>query len=1304
MHLSAVLSASASPTGSIAFADNGTLIANVPLNANGDTILGIASLAQGSHRLTANYSGDSGNSASTASLALIVSGLPATFTVSGATAYANSSLTLATLGLPSDASGSVTFTDGATTLATSTIAAVSTANYQAFGDSISLGQTLPSAASGYVSQLAAGDGLLPANYAVSGAVACDILLFEVLGNQLSATQASSPLSSLMVGTNDIDAHLSQPYEPLFRQCHQADLAWLAIPREYKILPGDPGANILSGAWTYDPGAFDLSIFGTLYNSSGNGTARYNITTAGAPIYLWYLIGELPGSFTIALDGVPTGESYSTEPPTPIDSVIAAGLDAGYALMRFPAAPGPHTVDITLQSGTAGVLAVGTAPSPGLASVHPTVLASDIPNQLMSNALIAAYTQDIEANVALLSGDGLDIRFVPTQQFMHGTPAEMNDAVDPNVFGHTELAQAFESVLGSGSTAPYTTFSNTAPTASVGFANPGTYTVAAAYSGDHTYSASTATTTLTIVPQVATYTTLAAPATHAYFGAPLTLTSTVSPASATGTVTFYDGTQTLAQLPVAAGAVSFTTATLAGGIHNLMAGYSGDTADLASASPLLQVEIEPSSTTVVLAPLAPSATYGSATDLSASISPNAATGSVSFYDSGALLGTATAAAGSASFNATLAVGLHTITASYSGDTSDQPASSVAVTTTIVAIATTTTLSPVPATFPYGSLFTLTANVSPAFSSGTVIFRASAGGTLAQTAVVNGVATISTNTLPIGNQTFTAIYSGDATHAVSSSQPMMTQIVPAPTSTTLATVPSSPGAGTPLTLTAQIVPASATGTVLFRDATLGTLGELSVVRGAASLTLPALPAAQYTITARYSGDTWNAPSTSAAISSQISLASTTTTLAVPVSAFYSAPVSASANVTPATATGLIEFFDGSKLIASTTLANGTATAQLTNLATGAHSIHATYLGDASYAGCGSESATIAIGPDPTSTLLTLAQAAVPAGDPVTFNVAVTNALANNPTGAVSLRSGATIIATGQLTNASAGSAYATLTAPSPALGVFSVVASYPGDANDLASTSVTARYTVIPAPTVATLTLAERQVPLQSTVTLIAIVSAATSVPAGSVVFASDGATIASVVLNGVGQASTTLVSPGLGTHAMTASYVPAGLFAAASAVPQSLTVTLPLALAVAPMKLNATPGSIETASLTIQPLSGFAGAIQAECRSPAGWLSCAVSAPASLNGPADAPVHIAIATSTAASTLPLLTLLLAPLLFGRRQRRALLAIVLSLAALSAAACTTGGTFFDVPNGPELLTLSVTAAGVTITTPLVVDITQ
>jgi lysophospholipase L1-like esterase len=56
-----------------------------------------------------------------------------------------------------------------------------------------------------------------------------------------------------------------------------------------------------------------------------------------------------------------------------------------------------------------------------------------------------YTQDIETDINLFTGDGLDIRLFDTRIYMHGTSAEMSDTLHPNALGQMELSQAVEAV-------------------------------------------------------------------------------------------------------------------------------------------------------------------------------------------------------------------------------------------------------------------------------------------------------------------------------------------------------------------------------------------------------------------------------------------------------------------------------------------------------------------------------------------------------------------------------------------------------------------------------------------------------------------------------------------------------------------------------------------------------------------------------------------------------------------------------------------------------------------------------------------
>jgi hypothetical protein len=82
---------------------------------------------------------------------------------------------------------------------------------------------------------------------------------------------------------------------------------------------------------------------------------------------------------------------------------------------------------------------------------PTVLAGTIPYQLNSAGTCSywsdepclSYILDIEADVKLFSGDGLDVRLFDTRQFMHATASEMNDSAHPNALGQLELSHAVE---------------------------------------------------------------------------------------------------------------------------------------------------------------------------------------------------------------------------------------------------------------------------------------------------------------------------------------------------------------------------------------------------------------------------------------------------------------------------------------------------------------------------------------------------------------------------------------------------------------------------------------------------------------------------------------------------------------------------------------------------------------------------------------------------------------------------------------------------------------------------------------------
>ena len=105
--------------------------------------------------------------------------------------------------------------------------------------------------------------------------------------------------------------------------------------------------------------------------------------------------------------------------------------------------------------------------------------------------------------------------------------------------------------------------------------------------------------------------------------------------------------------------------------------------------------------LALAASAPSIVFGTAETLTATLTASVAgrptpTGSVSFYDGTTLLGTGTLSGTTATLTVpALAVGSHSITAAYTGDTNFNPATSSASTITVTALAPAFTLTPTPA---------------------------------------------------------------------------------------------------------------------------------------------------------------------------------------------------------------------------------------------------------------------------------------------------------------------------------------------------------------------------------------------------------------------------------------------------------------------------------------------------------------------------------------------------------------------------------------------------------------------------------
>jgi hypothetical protein len=190
----------------------------------------------------------------------------------------------------------------------------------------------------------------------------------------------------------------------------------------------------------------------------------------------------------------------------------------------------------------------------------------------------------------------------------------------------------------------------------------------------------------------TSTTVASTANPSAFGASVTFTATVAAQTSgtpTGTVTFSDGNTTLGQANLTSGTASYSTSALSNGSHSITASYSGDSNFTASVSTALSQVIQKAGTTTTLSAAPSTANMNQSVALTATVVPGNSgvpTGTVSFLDGATQIGSAsTNGSGVATFlTSTLAVGTHSITAVYGGDSnfngSASTASSVVVTAT------------------------------------------------------------------------------------------------------------------------------------------------------------------------------------------------------------------------------------------------------------------------------------------------------------------------------------------------------------------------------------------------------------------------------------------------------------------------------------------------------------------------------------------------------------------------------------------------------------------------------------------------
>ena len=625
---------------------------------------------------------------------------------------------------------------------------------------------------------------------------------------------------------------------------------------------------------------------------------------------------------------------------------------------------------------------------------------------------------------------------------------------------------------------------------------GTHTIVATFApgAQGNFAASTSNTLTQVISQSATTTAVSSSVTPSSFGQQVTFTATVAPVapgtgSPTGSVTFVDTTSgtTLGTTTLASGTATLNVSNLAIGSHTITATYGGDTNFTTSTGTTTQVVNQSATTSTVVASPSP-AVFGQSVTLTATVAASGSgtgtpTGTVTFMDGSTALGTATLnGSGIATINVPngsvpdLAVGAHSITASYAGDTNFAASTSAAVALTVNPAATTTALtsdgnpSVVSQTVNFTATVTATAP-GAGVPTGQVTFVDTTTGTTLGTEALNGsgVATLPNVSFTLGTHAITATYATDGNFATSAGS--VTQVVePDGSSATGVTSSLNPSvAGQSVTFTATVTSVqpgqgTPTGQVVFVDTTTGTtLDTETLVNGVASFSTSSLSVETHTITVNYVPDATFLASTGSVNQVVDAVGSTTTSVVSNTNpSVVGQSVTLTATVAPVqagqpTPTGSVTFVDTTTgvTLGTVSLSGGVATLPTSSIPVGANSIAANYTGDGTFlASTGSVNQTV----NKASTLTTNVSTQSPTvfGQSATFTatITVTSPGAGAPTGLVTFidTTTGTTLGTASIVT-TAGVNTATFSSSSIPVGSNAIEAVYAGDGNFVTSSGST-----------------------------------------------------------------------------------------------------------------------------------------------------------------------------------------------------------------------------------------------------------
>jgi len=393
---------------------------------------------------------------------------------------------------------------------------------------------------------------------------------------------------------------------------------------------------------------------------------------------------------------------------------------------------------------------------------------------------------------------------------------------------------------------------------------GLNSIIAQYQGSLEYAPSASSPLNQVVSIATTTTALASSRNPAPAGQTVTYTAAVTSqygGATTGTVTFQDAGAAVATVPLTGNQAAYSPVATRG-THAITAMYSGDANNIGSTSPTLVERVTGLVSKTVLATSGSPSLVNQPVIFTATVTSTQGTipngELVTFYDGTTAIGTGVTASGVATFTTpSLTVKTHTIKATYAGDDTFESGTG-SVEQVVDKYPATTVLSSSLNPSNYGQAVTLTATVTstgPYQPTGEVTFKNGsatlAGGVLLK---ADGVATLITAKIPVGANTLTATYNGDAFNGKSVSAAITQTVSQASVSMVLTSTPNPSTFGKSVKFTATLtsngsLPAGQPVTFSYNGATLGTANVNS--KGVATFSTITLPRGSDVVTAAYAG---------------------------------------------------------------------------------------------------------------------------------------------------------------------------------------------------------------------------------------------------------------------------------------------------------------------------------------------------------------------------------------------------------------------------------------------------------------------